>query len=58
MITREFVDEDDGGAGAGLLVVQPDAVIGGDVWHERTFAYITAPRWAAPPSMVMIVPVV
>ena len=48
VIVGEFVDEHDRRAGAGLLVIEADAVIGGQVWHRRSlcrgqFAILGAP---------------
>ncbi len=33
VIAGEFMDADDCGAGARLFVVEPDAVVGGEMWH-------------------------
>ena len=37
VIVGEFMNEDDRGAGTGLLVIKPDAVVGREVWHRRPF---------------------
>jgi len=37
VIIGELVDEDDRSTRPGLLVIEADAVIGGDVWHRGAF---------------------
>jgi len=38
VIVGELMDEDDRSTRPGLLVVEADAVIGGDVWQRGAFA--------------------
>src|SRR5215203_4189892 len=50
MVAREFVHEDHGAAGAGFLVVEPHAVIGGGKGHvalpdSRSGPFGHAQRW-------------